>query len=181
MPGDLATPTGGYAYDRRMIAELRELGWQVDVLGLGDGFPRPERSDAQGRATKLLAELPKPVVPSSSMAWPSACCPRRGAALRERNPLIALVHHPLALETGLPPERGRSAARAASARRLRMSRRVIVTSPSTARCSLPNTACRPTASPSPARAPIRAPLARGSRDGVVRLLVRRRRRAAQGL
>ena len=50
VPGDLATPTGGYAYDRRMIAELERLGWQIDVVGLGDGFPRP--SDAQ-RVTAL--------------------------------------------------------------------------------------------------------------------------------
>ena len=35
------TPTGGYAYDRRMIAELRDLGWRPEVLDLGEGFPRP--------------------------------------------------------------------------------------------------------------------------------------------
>ena len=50
VPGDLATPTGGYVYDRRIIEELRRLDWQVDVLDVGAGFPFP--SDAQ-RATAL--------------------------------------------------------------------------------------------------------------------------------
>jgi len=52
VPGDLATPTGGYAYDRRMIAELTTLGWQIDVVDLGAGFPWADdktRATAQAR------------------------------------------------------------------------------------------------------------------------------------
>ena len=32
VPGDLATPTGGYGYDRRMMAELGDLGWQIELI-----------------------------------------------------------------------------------------------------------------------------------------------------
>ena len=49
VPGDLDTPTGGYAYDKRMIAELRELGWRPQVLNLGEGFPHPNGADARNR------------------------------------------------------------------------------------------------------------------------------------
>ena len=54
------------------------------------------------------------------------------AALRARNPLIGLVHHPLALETGLAPdeiERFRASERAA----LASMQAIIVTSPAIAR------------------------------------------------
>ena len=53
VPGDLASPTGGYAYDRRIIAELRRLGWQVDVVALGDGFPKPN-AEAKALARDIL-------------------------------------------------------------------------------------------------------------------------------
>ena len=59
VPGDLATPTGGYAYDRRMIAELQKLGWQVDVVDLGDGFPRPSAEQQGCGARQRLAAVPK--------------------------------------------------------------------------------------------------------------------------
>ena len=51
VPGDLATPTGGYVYDQRIVAELSKLGWQVDVIDIGDTFPRPSPGE---RATAHL-------------------------------------------------------------------------------------------------------------------------------
>ena len=71
VPGDLDTPTGGYAYDKRMIAELRELGWRPQVVNLGEGFPHPNaltRATAQGAAERR-AQGP---CRSSSTGSPSA-------------------------------------------------------------------------------------------------------------
>ena len=56
VPGDLAIPTGGYAYDRRMIAELGRLGWRIDIVNLGDGFPLA--SEATRANCRALNSLP---------------------------------------------------------------------------------------------------------------------------
>jgi glycosyltransferase involved in cell wall biosynthesis len=99
VPGDLATPTGGYTYDRRMIAELRRLGWEVEAVDLGEGFPHPDPAIRAAAAAKL-AEVPKgcPIV-IDGLAF--GALPEVAGKMTERNPLIALVHHPLAFETGL--------------------------------------------------------------------------------
>ena len=125
VPGDLGAPTGGYAYDRRMIAELQKLGWQVDVIGLGDGFPRPS-AEVKAAAGEKLAGVPKecPVI-VDGLAF--GVLPEAAHELGERNPLLALVHHPLALETGLSRYAMRKPSRPASARRLR--RRAVSSSP----------------------------------------------------
>src|SRR5262245_49228885 len=130
VPGDLATPTGGYAYDRRMIAELERLGWRADVIDIGSGFPRPS---ADGRAIALarLAALPQDgciVIDGLALG----ALPDEAAALARSHKLVALVHHPLALETGLSAadaERLRESERAA----LAAVRHVVVTGAVTAR------------------------------------------------
>src|SRR5882672_6180667 len=57
VPGDLATPTGGYAYDARIIAELKSLGWQVEILDLGSEFPHPGPA-TRAAARDRLASVP---------------------------------------------------------------------------------------------------------------------------
>src|SRR3954462_6181499 len=85
VPGDLATPTGGYRYDRRIIQELRDLGWQVDVLNIGDSFPFPSLS-ARETALMMMSEVPAgcPIV-IDGLAF--GALPEAGV-LRERTPLI---------------------------------------------------------------------------------------------
>jgi glycosyltransferase involved in cell wall biosynthesis len=130
IPGDLDTPTGGYIYDKRMIAELRDLGWRPEVLNLGDGFPKPNALTLAA-AKAHLTDVPKGrSIVIDGLAF--GVLPDAAEALREAHPLIALVHHPLALETGVTPQdavRLRDSERAA----LACTRGVIVTSPATAR------------------------------------------------
>ena len=57
IPGDLETRTGGYGYDRRVIAGLRERGWSVNVVSLDDSFPLPTPA-AREHAGRMLASIP---------------------------------------------------------------------------------------------------------------------------
>lgn len=129
VPGDLETPTGGYAYDRRILEGLRGLGLAVQHRALDQRFPHPPPA-ALAEAETLLAAIPDGALTVvdglafGAMPEPAA---RHGRRLR----LVALVHHPLAAETGLPPalaERLRASERAA----LRWATGIVVTSPATA-------------------------------------------------
>lgn len=130
VPGDIATPTGGYAYDRRIIAELGVLGWRVEVLGLGEGFPFPS-ADTRAAAGARLAALPRqhPIV-VDGLAF--GALPEAADALRASHRLIALVHHPLAFETGLSAA-DRAALRTSERSTLASARHVVATSRAIAR------------------------------------------------
>jgi glycosyltransferase involved in cell wall biosynthesis len=130
VPGDLDTPTGGYAYDKRMIAELRELGWRPELLNLGEGFPRPSAL-TRAAANAQLHDVPKgrPIV-IDGLAF--GVLPEAAETLSLTHPLIALVHHPLALESGLPPEDA-ATLRESERRALSFTHGVVANSPATAR------------------------------------------------
>ena len=129
VPGPLDKPTGGYGYDRRLLAELATLGWHVDVRHLPDVFPFPSQPE-RAKAEALLDALPagRPVA-VDGLAY--AVLPEAMARLAGRAPLIALIHHPLSLETGL--DATTVAALAASERAaLAAAHAIVVTSPATA-------------------------------------------------
>ena len=167
VPGDLATPTGGYGYDRRMMAELRDIGWEIDLLDLGEDFPSPSEATGAAALARLLAVPAGRAIVIDGLAL--GVQPEAALRLAGRNPLLALVHHPLALEWGLSPAQA-DALRASERTALAAVNGVIVTSGATARLVASDygvpaeriTVARPGSDP--------VPLAQGSRDGVVRLL-----------
>ncbi len=166
VPGDLATLTGGYRYDRRLIEGLGAGGWQVTCHSLDPGFPAPSEAALRDAAEKLAAIPDGRLTVIDGLAY--GAMPEIAAAHAERLRLVALVHHPLADETGLAPgtaERLRQSER----RALAVARRVLVTSPATARAveglGVPAEridVVEPGTDP--------APLARGSAGGVLGLL-----------
>jgi glycosyltransferase involved in cell wall biosynthesis len=167
VPGDLATPTGGYAYDRRMIAELGQLGWQIDLLNLGEGFPWPNEATLTSAQTRLLSMPAGCRIVVDGLAL--GVLPETASQLAGRNPLLALVHHPLALERGILEEQA-SALRASERAALAAVQGVVVTSTTTARLVASDYGV-PVQRIAVARpGNDRVPLAHGSRDGVVRLL-----------
>lgn len=129
-PGDLALNTGGYAYDRRVISGLGDSGWWVDPLSLGDGFPFPA-PHAKRAAERRLSDLPDGtliVVDGLAFGVLDEWAKREADRLR----IVALVHHPLALETGLDSTQ-QSSFRDCERRALSFASHIIVTSPMTAR------------------------------------------------
>lgn len=101
IPGDLYSLTGGYGYDRRLIAGLRDAGIAVQLIHLANSFPAPDKA-ALEHAEAHLAQLPDGailLVDGLALGAMDASAIAHGHRLN----IIALCHHPLALETGLSP------------------------------------------------------------------------------
>ncbi|MCC6891135.1 MAG: glycosyltransferase family 4 protein [Hyphomicrobiales bacterium] len=130
VPGDLATPTGGFAYDRHIVAELPRHGWSVEVRDIGTGFPRPSVAERATAHLQLAAVPPGRVIVIDGLAFGVMTQTAQGLSRTHR--LVALVHHPLALETGLQ-EREAAKFRASERLALSFAQHVVTTSATTAR------------------------------------------------
>jgi glycosyltransferase involved in cell wall biosynthesis len=128
IPGDLMTPTGGYAYDRQVMRRLRNCGVELRHLALPDGFPFPSAAVLE-ETGRLLADVPADevlIIDGLAMGVLPAVLLEGVSA-----PIICMHHHPLGLETGLSPRQS-AAMLAVEKEATAFARRVIVTSPSTA-------------------------------------------------
>ena len=98
-PGDLQTLTGGYIYDSHIVSELTALGWEVELLSLGSGFPFPDQetiNQAEQRLCQVQAGKPMVIDGLALGAMPKSI-----AQAAANHSIIALIHHPLAYESGL--------------------------------------------------------------------------------
>jgi glycosyltransferase involved in cell wall biosynthesis len=128
IPGDIGLPTGGYAYDRRVLALLPEHGVSAGHLALPGSFPTPSAADAAETERRLAAVPQDTVLLIDGLAFGAMSAE---IVARVRNPIVALVHHPLCLEAGLTPQR-QQRLRELETAALSFARRIVVTSPTTA-------------------------------------------------
>ncbi len=129
VPGPIDTRTGGYEYDRRIIDGLRRAGWDVSLHQLAATFPFPSSAD-RDEADRLFAKLPdQTTVLVDGLAFGALANEAERHATRLR--FVALVHHPLAEETGLDALEAEALA-ASERRALATARLAIVTSAATA-------------------------------------------------
>jgi glycosyltransferase involved in cell wall biosynthesis len=134
LPGDPDTPTGGYRYDRRITAGLREAGWTVHTCVLPGDYPLPGAGTLERAATAIAALPDGALVLADGLAF--GALPDLAGQHARRLRWVALVHHPLALETGLSAA-DRERLFHSEQRALAAARGVIVTSPATARALAP--------------------------------------------
>jgi len=124
-PGDLAARTGGYGYDRAVIAALPEFNIEVAHVALMGSFPFQSEAEAHAAAHAINAALaPRDVALIDGLAYGAL---PEDAIRAIRAPVLALCHHPLGLEQGLDLARAKALLRSEAAA-LALAAHVIVTS-----------------------------------------------------
>lgn len=128
IPGTLDTKTGGYVSDRQIVDGLRRRGWDVVLTSLPGEYPVPADADRAAAAAALAAIPDRSLVLVDGLAL--GALPVEAACEHQRLHLVALVHHPLGLETGLAADAVQRLLDS-ERRALESVRGVVVTSPRT--------------------------------------------------
>ena len=128
VPAPFDTISGGYGYDRRIVAGLRAAGHTVAVMELPGTYPICDEAarDAACTAWDRLPDGTKPVI--DGLALPAFRGLDDAISVRAA---VGLIHHPLSIETGLAAP-DRAALADIEHRLLPRLTRLIVTSETTA-------------------------------------------------
>jgi glycosyltransferase involved in cell wall biosynthesis len=129
IPGDITTLTGGYIYERRLLEGLRALGHDVLHLQLAPTFPDPGAAEMADAVEQLVALPPDRPLILDGLVYGSI---DTAGLARVQAPIIAMIHHPLALESGLSEDR-RAHLFTTERDNLALAAHVLVPSPHTAK------------------------------------------------
>ncbi|MGO4909275.1 glycosyltransferase family 4 protein [Pseudorhodobacter sp. W20_MBD10_FR17] len=128
IPGDYEQLTGGFIYERSLLLTLRDAGRVVDHLQLPAGFPNPTQEETAATHAILTAVPADVPVILDGLVFGSID-PAVLDAMQA--PVVAMLHHPLGLETGIKPETAQFLL-AREAENLTRAAHVVVPSPHTA-------------------------------------------------
>ena len=123
IPGDIHAHTGGYIYDRELASALQSHGLHVSVRQLDEDLSQEPARTAAAHVIDSLPDDALVLIDGLALAHLADILARHSQRLR----LFALVHHPAALETGLPPSSAQDIADM-ERRALNASHRIICTS-----------------------------------------------------
>ncbi len=102
IPGDMHRRTGGFIYEAQVLRALNEIGCATAHLQLPDSFPDPNADDMRA-AIRALQAVPREQVIILDGFIAGGIDP--AALITIHAPKIAMIHHPLGLETGLTQAR----------------------------------------------------------------------------
>lgn len=129
IPGDATQKTGGYIYEWELLQALRRNGRPVEHIELGAGFPDPTSAETEAAIDAMAALSDDTPLIIDGLVFGSI--DTAGLAM-VKAPIIAMIHHPLGLETGLSPDRSAYLLQR-EADNLALAQAVLVPSPHTAR------------------------------------------------
>jgi glycosyltransferase involved in cell wall biosynthesis len=129
VPAPFDAVSGGYGYDRRIVAGLRARGHQVRVVELAGRHPLADAT-AEASAWEAIADLAPGEIPViDGLGLPAFA---RTAEAVSRAQAVGLIHHPTPLEKGLS-EGDAALLREKEAQLLPLLARLVATSHATAK------------------------------------------------
>lgn len=128
VPAPFDAVSGGYGYDRRIVAGLRARGHAVRVVELAGRHPLADAA-AEAAAWQAIAELAPGEIPVIDGLGLPAFAPAAEALSRAH--AVGLIHHPTPLEKGLS-EADAARLREKEAQLLPLLARIVATSRATA-------------------------------------------------